>query len=159
VNSPTGPGPVILDGCDADLAAAAGLTGCFIGTGGELAPGTASGGSTYIEPSGTVTTAGPHGPLAVAGATVTLEQSSAGGPFQPVPSGSAVMSPANRVNPGTTGPSRVEPGGNAEYAFTVANTGTAATTTPIIVTANVTPPDATPADNVASIASTVRRDR
>jgi hypothetical protein len=103
VNSPTGRLPVILDGCDADLASAAGLTGCFIGTGGELAPGPASGGSVYVDPSGTVTTASAHGPVPVAGATVTLEQSSAGGPFQPVPSGSAVMSPANRVNPGPTG--------------------------------------------------------
>jgi hypothetical protein len=29
----------------------------------------------------------------------------------------------------------------------------------LVITATVTPPDATPADNVASIASTVRRDR
>jgi uncharacterized repeat protein (TIGR01451 family) len=131
---------------------------------------------------------------------------------------SAATPPGTDLGLAVTGPSRVEPGGNAEYAFTVANTGTAATTTPIIVTAivpggasyrgydgdgwrcqtagtlvtcthagklrhgqrttvrlairvsapvgsilvitaTVTPPDATPADNVAIIASTVRRDR
>lgn len=56
--------------------------------------------SIYIDPSGTVvdTSGNP-----VAGATVTLLQAdSAAGPFSAVPSGSAVMSPANRNNPDTT---------------------------------------------------------
>jgi hypothetical protein len=54
----------------------------------------------YIDPSGTVI--GPDG-LPVGGATVTLLSApSATGPFTPVPNGSAVMSPANQVNPGVT---------------------------------------------------------
>jgi hypothetical protein len=54
----------------------------------------------YIDPSGHVRTATGD---PIAGATVTLFRSdSAGGPFAVVPNGSAVMSPANRVNPDTT---------------------------------------------------------
>src|SRR5207253_9853079 len=55
----------------------------------------------YIDPSGTVVSpeADP-----IAGATVTLLSSdSPEGPFAAVPDGSAVMSPANRHNPDTTG--------------------------------------------------------
>ena len=58
--------------------------------------------AAYIDPSGTVRT--PNG-VPISGATVTLLQSdSLAGPFTPVPNGSAVMSPANRVNPSITGP-------------------------------------------------------
>jgi large repetitive protein len=54
----------------------------------------------YLDPSGTVIS--PAG-LPVGGATVTLLSApSAAGPFTPVPNGSTVMSPANRVNPGVT---------------------------------------------------------
>lgn len=55
----------------------------------------------YIDPSGTVTnTLGTP----IAGATVTLLRSaSPAGPFIQVPNGSAEMSPANRVNPDTSG--------------------------------------------------------
>jgi len=54
----------------------------------------------YIDPSGmVVNTSGQP----IADATVTLlTASSAAGPFYPVPNGSAVMSPDNRVNPFTT---------------------------------------------------------
>jgi hypothetical protein len=55
----------------------------------------------YIDPSGKVVDAGTN--LPITGATVTLLRSdSAAGPFVPVATGSAVMSPANRVNPSTT---------------------------------------------------------
>jgi len=55
----------------------------------------------YIDPSGKVVDAGTN--LPISGATVTLLRSdSAAGPFIPVATGSAVMSPANRVNPSTT---------------------------------------------------------
>jgi hypothetical protein len=55
----------------------------------------------YIDPSGHVRTVGGD-PLP--DSTVTLYRSdSAGGPFVPVPNGSAIMSPANRTNPDTTG--------------------------------------------------------
>lgn len=51
----------------------------------------------YIDPSGVVRM--PRG-LAVSGATVTLLHSDfVIGPFEPVPDGSALMSPANRINP------------------------------------------------------------
>ena len=54
----------------------------------------------YIDPSGVIRDAAGN-PLA--GATVRLYRSaSAAGPFFPVPDGSAVMSPANRVNPDTS---------------------------------------------------------
>jgi hypothetical protein len=66
--------------------------------------GSASSFSDYVDPSGTVyvkTAEGGKAPLA--GATVTLESGySESGPFEAVQSGSTVMSPANRVNPGTT---------------------------------------------------------
>jgi hypothetical protein len=56
--------------------------------------------SAYIDPSGFVkNTVG----TAVAGATVTLLHSdSSAGPFDTVPNGSDIMSPANRTNPDTT---------------------------------------------------------
>ena len=54
----------------------------------------------YIDPSGVVRDENGN---PVPGATVTLLRSaSAGGPFFPVPDGDAVMSPANRTNPGTS---------------------------------------------------------
>jgi hypothetical protein len=54
----------------------------------------------YLDPSGTVIS--PTG-APIGGATVTLLTApTAAGPFTPVPNGSAVMSPANRVNPGVT---------------------------------------------------------
>lgn len=54
----------------------------------------------YIDPSGLVI--GPDG-LPVGGATVTLLTApTAAGPFTPVPNGSTIMSPANRVNPMVT---------------------------------------------------------
>lgn len=54
----------------------------------------------WLDPSGTVI--GPNG-LPIGGATVTLLSApTASGPFTPVPNGSAVMSPSNRVNPGVT---------------------------------------------------------
>jgi hypothetical protein len=56
----------------------------------------------YIDPSGTVVDAN-NGNAPVAGATVTLLSSdSLTGTFTAVPSGSAVMSPANRTNPDTS---------------------------------------------------------
>jgi IPT/TIG domain/Nidogen-like/Carboxypeptidase regulatory-like domain len=56
----------------------------------------------YIDPSGTVVD-GNNGDAPVAGATVTLLNSdSLTGVFTPVEQGSAVMSPANRVNPDTS---------------------------------------------------------
>jgi hypothetical protein len=56
--------------------------------------------SIYIDPSGQVVD--PSG-APVAGASVTLLRAdSPDGPFIPVPSGSALMSPANRDNPATT---------------------------------------------------------
>ncbi len=65
--------------------------------------GDVAGGSTYVDPSGTVTTSTASGEVPVAGATVTLEQgASATGPFTAVASGSAVMSPGNRTNPDKT---------------------------------------------------------
>jgi hypothetical protein len=55
----------------------------------------------YIDPSGVVRDENGN---PVQGATVTLLRSAAAsGPFFPVPDGSAIMSPANRVNPGTSG--------------------------------------------------------
>lgn len=54
----------------------------------------------YLDPSGTVIS--PAG-LAIGGATVTLLTApTAAGPFTPVPNGSTIMSPANRVNPMVT---------------------------------------------------------
>ena len=51
----------------------------------------------YIDPSGTVTN---QFGLPLSGVTATLMRSdTAGGPFAAVPNGSAIMSPANRVNP------------------------------------------------------------
>jgi len=65
--------------------------------------GTSTTGGLYVDPSGTVSTMTGSGPEPVAGATVTLEESaSPSGPFTVVPDGSAVMSPANRTNPGVT---------------------------------------------------------
>src|SRR5207302_9466705 len=55
----------------------------------------------YIDPSGVVLDTTGH---AVTGATVTLYRSdSDSGPFNVVPDGSEIMSPANRANPTTTG--------------------------------------------------------
>ena len=55
----------------------------------------------YIDPAGAVVDQAGH---PVAGATVTLERSdSETGPFEVVPDGSDLMSPANRANPTTTG--------------------------------------------------------
>ncbi len=55
----------------------------------------------YIDPSGTVLTTGGD---PVEGAIVTLFRSDfAEGPFEQVPDGSAIMSPANRQNPMSTG--------------------------------------------------------
>jgi hypothetical protein len=55
----------------------------------------------YIDPSGVVRDENGN---PVQGATVTLLRSAAaGGPFFPVPDGDAVMSPANRNNPDTSG--------------------------------------------------------
>jgi hypothetical protein len=57
-------------------------------------------GTIWLDPSGTVIS--PSG-APIGGATVTLLSApTAAGPFTPVPNGSAVMSPANRVNPGVT---------------------------------------------------------
>ena len=57
----------------------------------------------YIDPSGVVEDAN-NGDAPVAGATVTLLSGELeAGPFTAVPNGSAVMSPANRTNPGITG--------------------------------------------------------
>ena len=57
----------------------------------------------YIDPSGVVVDAN-NGDAPVAGATVTLLSGAEEvGPFTAVPDESAVMSPANRTNPGTTG--------------------------------------------------------
>ncbi len=57
----------------------------------------------YIDPSGVVVDAN-NGDAPVAGATVTLlSGGDEAGPFGAVPNESAVMSPANRTNPGTTG--------------------------------------------------------
>ncbi|HEX3174094.1 MAG TPA: nidogen-like domain-containing protein [Solirubrobacterales bacterium] len=56
----------------------------------------------YIDPSGVVKDADTG--AAIAGATVTLFRSAdADGPFIQVPDGSAIMSPANRNNPDSTG--------------------------------------------------------
>jgi nidogen-like/carboxypeptidase family protein/HYR domain-containing protein len=55
----------------------------------------------YVDPSGAVVDQNGH---PVAGATVTLERSDSDtGPFEVVPDGSDLMSPANRANPTTTG--------------------------------------------------------
>ncbi len=66
--------------------------------------GNTSGGGGYVDPSGTVLVTDGHTIAApLSGATVTLEQGpTLAGPFSAVPNGSAIMSPANRVNPGTT---------------------------------------------------------
>ena len=65
--------------------------------------GTTATGGMYIDPSGTVSTATAAGLVPVAGATVTLEESSSqSGPFTVVPDDSSVMSPGNRTNPGVT---------------------------------------------------------
>lgn len=56
----------------------------------------------YIDPSGHVRTVDGD---PIKGATVTLfrsETDSSAGPFEQVPNGSAIMSPSNRTNPGTT---------------------------------------------------------
>jgi len=59
--------------------------------------------TVYCDPSGIVVDAN-HGDEPVADATVTLlTAESLAGPFLPVPEGSPVMSPANRVNPDRTG--------------------------------------------------------
>ncbi|MBN2007582.1 MAG: cellulose binding domain-containing protein [Anaerolineae bacterium] len=56
--------------------------------------------NVYVDPSGVVRTV--EG-APIAGATVTLLRSnSPGGPFNPVPNGSDIMSPTNRTNPDTT---------------------------------------------------------
>jgi hypothetical protein len=56
----------------------------------------------YVDPSGLVVDGNDRG-APVSGATVTLLSSGAlDGPYTPVANGSAVMSPANRTNPGTT---------------------------------------------------------
>lgn len=56
--------------------------------------------TVYIDPSGEVV---DQNGAPIAGATVTLlSASSQAGPFTPVPNGSAVMSPANRINPSAT---------------------------------------------------------
>jgi Nidogen-like/Carboxypeptidase regulatory-like domain/IPT/TIG domain len=56
----------------------------------------------YIDPSGTVVDSA-HSDAPIPGATVTLLNSdSLTGTFTPVPNGSAVMSPGNRMNPSTT---------------------------------------------------------
>jgi hypothetical protein len=56
----------------------------------------------YIDPSGKVVD-GNNGNAPVSGATVTLlDSDSLTGTFAPVPNGSPVMSPANRVNPDTS---------------------------------------------------------
>ena len=56
----------------------------------------------YIDPSGIVVDAN-NGDAPVAGANVILKSAEAeAGPYTAVPNGSAVMSPANRTNPGTT---------------------------------------------------------
>jgi len=115
---------VDLHGCDARIAAAAGLETCFLGVGAESAPdvlpggipfpggggsggnggGTSDGGGGWIDPSGVVmVTDGHTAPVPAGGISVTLSQGpSLQGPFTPVPSGSAVMSPANRTNPDAT---------------------------------------------------------
>jgi len=63
----------------------------------------AEGGSSYHDPSGVVYAQTGEGPVPLSGATVTLKQSfDAAGPFAVVPNESAVMSPANRTNPGST---------------------------------------------------------
>ena len=62
-----------------------------------------NGGEHYSDPSGTVLAKTEHGSVPLPGATVTLQESySASGPFETVPNGSVVMSPANRTNPDTT---------------------------------------------------------
>lgn len=62
------------------------------------------GGGAYHDPSGVVYAQSAEGPVPLAGATVTLKQSyDEAGPFAAVPNDSTIMSPANRVNPGTTG--------------------------------------------------------
>jgi Carboxypeptidase regulatory-like domain len=54
----------------------------------------------WLDPSGTVIS--PNG-VPIDGATVTLLTGpTASGPFTPVPNGSTIMSPSNRVNPGVT---------------------------------------------------------
>jgi hypothetical protein len=57
--------------------------------------------SIYIDPSGKVL---DENDAPVAGATVTLLRSDTdSGPFEPLPDGSAIMSPSNRTNPMVTG--------------------------------------------------------
>ncbi len=69
--------------------------------GGSLPPGPGGGGALYIDPSGRVETTKK---VPLRGATVTLARAdSATGPLTPVPNGSTLMSPSNRVNPGRTG--------------------------------------------------------
>ncbi len=71
--------------------------------GGEGGEGSAAAGEEYEDPSGVVYAQTPEGPVPLPHATVTLRQSfDSAGPFQAVPNESAVMSPANRTNPGTT---------------------------------------------------------
>ncbi|MGH9063458.1 MAG: Ig-like domain repeat protein, partial [Acidimicrobiales bacterium] len=54
----------------------------------------------YVDPSGTVQVQTPSGPAPLAGASVTLSGGPGqGGPFSPVPDGSAIMAPSNRQNP------------------------------------------------------------
>jgi len=64
-----------------------------------LSCGTTVGFDIYIDPSGTVRDTTGH---AIAGATVTLYRADDSGTFVVVPDGSAIMSPANRLNPDTT---------------------------------------------------------
>jgi Bacterial Ig-like domain (group 3) len=102
----------------------------------EEGPESEEAGGEWEDPSGTVyvhTAGGSIAPLA--GASVTLRQSFAsGGPFTPVPEGSTIMSPANRVNPGTTEASGafgwdVLPG---FYTITATKTGCGSETTPVL---------------------------
>ncbi len=102
---------VPLLGCDERIVSAglchAESAGAGAGTGGGISGAPSVGqpiGSLYVDPSGvveTTTTGGTTVPLD--GATVTLLQQGSSGSYSTVPSGSDVMSPANRTNPVTTG--------------------------------------------------------
>jgi hypothetical protein len=61
-------------------------------------------GGLYVDPSGTVeTTTADGATVPLDGATVTLSQENSDGSYSTVANGSDVMSPANRMNPLTTG--------------------------------------------------------